>query len=57
MTPEHRAAWRGLYDHYLFQADGDPMEPLIIAHRETRKPVDSTAIARLRQLLGELLGR
>ena len=28
MPPEHRKAWRALYDHYVFQTDGDPMEAL-----------------------------
>jgi len=57
LRPEHRSAWRALYDHYVFQAGGNPMESLAAGHRETRKPVDTAAITRLRQLLGELLDR
>jgi hypothetical protein len=57
MTPEHRAAWRPLYDHYVFQCGGDPMEALTSEHREPRLPDDPAEMARLRQLLRELLGR
>ena len=57
MTQEHRDAWRGLYDHYVFQSAGDPMEALAPPHRETDRRADPAAIARLRQLLRELLGQ
>jgi hypothetical protein len=56
LPPEHRSAWRALYDHYVFQAGGDPMEALAPAHRESEKRVDAAEIARLKQMLGELLG-
>ena len=56
MSPEHRTAWRGLYDHYVFQAGGDPMEALAPPHRETQRRADPAGIARLKQLLRELLG-
>jgi hypothetical protein len=57
MSPEHRNAWRALYDHYVFQAGGDPMEALAAPHRETGSTIDDPAIAELKQLLAELLGR
>ena len=56
MSPQHRAAWRGLYDHYVFQRGGDPMAPLPARHRETDRSPDPSAIARLRQVLREFLG-
>lgn len=56
MAPEHRKAWRALYDHYVFEAGGDPMEALAPPHRETRGAVNPTGIARLNQVIRELLG-
>jgi hypothetical protein len=56
MAPEHRDGWRALYDHYVFQAGGDPMNALAPAHTQSRSPIDATAITRLKQLLSEVLG-
>jgi len=56
MAPEHREAWRALYDHYVFQTGGDPMSALYPQHHETGGPADPAAIARFRQALRELLG-
>lgn len=53
MQPEHRSAWRALYDHYVFESGGDPMKALSPPHRESGCSMDA---ARLRQLLRELLG-
>ena len=55
MEPGHREAWRALYDHYVFQAGGDPMDALSQHHRETEQRADPSAIARLKQVLRELL--
>ncbi len=52
MKPQHRDAWRALYDHYVFQADGDPMEPLTESHRDSERDIDR---AKLRQAIRELL--
>src|SRR4029079_7628031 len=54
LAPEHRKAWRSLYDYYVFQTDADPMEALVPAYRETGGTVDPV---RLKQLLREILGR
>ena len=40
-TPEHRHAWRALYDHYVFQTGGDPMNALDSEHHETIGPIDA----------------
>jgi hypothetical protein len=55
MKPEHRDAWRALYDHYVFEGDGDPMEPLAEEHRDSELTVDRESVAKLRQAIRELL--
>ena len=55
MPPEHRSAWRALYNHYVFEGDGDPMAPLAPEHRESESPVDRRRSARLRDVLREIL--
>jgi hypothetical protein len=56
MPDEHRKAWRPLYDHYVFQAGGDPMAALSPAHRDSAPDVDASWIARLKAALSDLLG-
>lgn len=56
MPAEHRNAWRSLYDHYVFQVDGDPMSALSPVHKEDERVVDPERIVRLRAALRELLG-
>ncbi|HEX3676546.1 MAG TPA: cupin-like domain-containing protein [Sphingomicrobium sp.] len=56
MPIEHRRAWRALYDHYVFQPDGDPMEAISPPHRASGQPVDPSQIARLKEALRDLLG-
>ncbi len=55
MRAEHRDAWRALYDHYVFEADGDPMEPLAPAHRDFDLEIDRQKVAKLRQAIDALL--
>jgi hypothetical protein len=55
MGPEHRAAWHALYEHYVFQAGGDPMEALAPPHREAERRVSPAETARLEQMLRALL--
>jgi hypothetical protein len=56
MPIEHRKAWRALYDHYVFQFDGDPMEAISPPHRASGQPVDPSQIAKLREALRDVLG-
>ncbi|HKC02645.1 MAG TPA: cupin-like domain-containing protein [Sphingomicrobium sp.] len=56
MRPEHRSAWRALYDHYVFQGDGDPMAPLAPTHRDPERPIDRERSVGLGNLIREILG-
>lgn len=55
MPPNHRDAWRSLFDHYVFQAGGDPMQALDEAHRHYPGKLDAQKIARLKDVLRDLL--
>lgn len=56
MPPGHRKAWRALYEHYVFEDHGDPMEPLSPPHRDFDREVDRKGTAKLRELIRELTG-
>ena len=56
MPRRHRDAWRALYEHYVFEAEGDPMDPIAPAHRDSGHKFDSRELGALRQMLRELLG-
>ena len=53
--PEHREAWRALYDHYVFQTGGDPTEALAPGQRYRGRDVDPKKIAQLKDALRNLL--
>lgn len=56
MSPDHRAAWRSLYDHYVFQTAGDPMKPISPQHRDSDGRMEPARVAKLKQALRDLLG-
>lgn len=56
MPHAEREAWRALYDHFVFQTGGDPMEPLSPPHRYYPRKIDPARIARLKDALRDLLG-
>jgi hypothetical protein len=56
MPAENRQAWRGLYDHYVFQAGGDPMEAIAPVHRDSDRLADPARLASFTKALRELLG-
>jgi hypothetical protein len=56
MPQQHRDAWRALYEYYVFQSGGSPMEPLSPPHRDSGGRIDSDGVAKLRSLIRELLG-
>jgi hypothetical protein len=55
MPPEHRAAWRALYDHYVFQTGGEPTEALPPEQQYKGRDVDPEKVARLKDALRDLL--
>src|SRR5438270_2357956 len=56
MPPEHRTAWHELYEHYVFQAGGDPMEAIDPPHRQSDQPADSAQLSNLAKAMRDLLG-
>lgn len=57
MPAVHREGWRALYDHYVFQTGGDPMQALDAAHRYYPRKLEPKDVAELKDALRNLLGR
>ena len=52
----HRAAWRALFDHYVFQDDGAPGAHLLPDRRGVQGDLTPSAAQALRETLGRSLG-
>jgi hypothetical protein len=55
MPAKQRASWRALYDHYVFEAGGDPMAALDPGQRYDPPAIDAAALAKLKAVLREVL--
>jgi hypothetical protein len=55
LPAEHRRAWQHMYEYWVFQCHGDPMNDLPPAQHTAPAQLDAEKIARLKQLIGELL--
>ncbi|MEJ2534740.1 MAG: cupin-like domain-containing protein, partial [Gammaproteobacteria bacterium] len=56
MPREERMAWRVLFDHYIFETDGDPMAHLPPAARGMFGELTPDQVRRLRHQLAKSLG-
>jgi hypothetical protein len=56
MPAEHRKAWKHMYDHWVFETNGDPAEHLPPAQRTAHRNLDAEAIERFRKALAGLHG-
>ena len=57
MPPAQKAAWRAMLDHYVFGANGDPMEHLAPEHRGALGGLDEVGAAAMRRYLAQSLAR
>ncbi|MBV9929519.1 MAG: cupin-like domain-containing protein [Alphaproteobacteria bacterium] len=57
MPERELAAWRTLFDHYVFGANGDPVAHLPEEARGVLAPRSRAGVAKLRELLLKALGR
>ena len=57
LPPEQRAAWQAMFDHFVFQADGDPNAHVPEERRGIRGELSADSKARLRRTLAQMLGR
>jgi len=54
---EQRAAWRAMFDHFVFHASGDPNAHIPEERRGIRGRLSAESKARLRRTLAKMLGR
>ena len=57
MPPEQKAVWRGMLDHYVFGANGDPLAHLAPEHRGALGGLDEAGAAEMRRYLAQSLAR
>lgn len=54
---EQRAAWRAMFDHFVFHADGDPNAHIPEGRRGIRGTLSAESKTRLRKQLGQMMVR
>jgi hypothetical protein len=57
LPPHQRAAWKAMFDHYVFALDGDPADHLNAEVAGVLGPVTPEAVAEVRQALIDALTR
>ena len=57
LPDDQRAAWRAMFDHFVFHADGDPNAHIPDERRGIRGRLSGDSKARLRRTLAQMLGR
>ncbi|HET9864128.1 MAG TPA: cupin-like domain-containing protein [Steroidobacteraceae bacterium] len=57
LQPAQRDAWRIVFDHYVFQRNGDPMAHLPPEHRGMLGPMTPERAREIKSILVRLLGR
>lgn len=55
LPPDQRAAWRAVFDHYVFQTKGDPAAHLPTAAQGVMGPVTPQLLQRMRATLKQIL--
>jgi len=57
LPDDQRAAWRAMFDHFVFHADGDPNAHIPEERQGIRGRLNAEAKSRLRRTLSQMLGR
>lgn len=56
LPPEQRRAWKAMFDHYVFQSNGDPAGHLPVERRGVLGPPTAEGLARMKAALKSRLG-
>ena len=56
LPPEHRAAWRDLFDHYIFTPNGNEVAHIPEGRRGVLGKLDRSTLRQLRAMLRNALG-
>ncbi len=57
LPPNQRNAWSAVFDHYIFQKNGDPLAHLAQEHRGLLGPMTPERARQIREILTKLLSR
>ena len=57
LPPEQRAVWNTVFNHYVFEVDGNPVEHLPLHARGVLGEADAELLARMRATLRQILQR